>query len=433
MTEAQIGAPPEKPPQEKPLRRNRDFQALWIGEFLASVAKESAEIAYPLLILAETGSATWAGAVGSVQLLTAGLMSIPGGSIADKFDRKLILMVTSAVRMVLLAVFGVLASLGHVSVPLVMGLAVLSSACLGVQQPAGLAAIKQLVPASQLTQATSQTQIRFFGATVVGPPIGGWFYGLGRGFPFLSAAVAFLASWVVFFFIRKPTQAPAQPESVAETAEKAEAAAPVAKSRPLDGFRFIIRQPILGRMIFWVMGSNMAFNHSGVFLALIATAHQRGAGDSTIGVTLAVAGAGGLTGALLSNFLLKRLRPVVVIMYATWVGPVAAVLLIVVPNAIPLGFLVALIFLRAGVFGALFMSYIGALVPDRLQGRVIGVVMFISLIAQPLGIFGVGAIFDNAGPTWVFATMAIVGTVFALPMLSKTIFRLRPPEELAVA
>src|SRR3954469_23571492 len=201
-------APEVRPEQLKPLFRNRDFQALWSSQFFGAIAKESAEIAYPLLILATTGSALYAGAVGSVQLLVAGFMSLPGGSLTDRFDRRKIMIFCDAVRLVMLALFGTLVLTGNAHMIVIFAVVIVSAACLGVSNPAGLAAVKQLVPPAQFTQATAQNQIRFFGATVIGPPIGGALFGLARALPFLAAALSFLIAAVLLLFIKKPTQAP---------------------------------------------------------------------------------------------------------------------------------------------------------------------------------------------------------------------------------
>ncbi|MGW8846433.1 MFS transporter [Streptomyces xiamenensis] len=433
---------------EKPLFRNRDFQAMWISQFFAAVAKESAEIAYPLLILATTGSATYAGAVGAVQLVVAGLMSLPGGSLTDRFDRRMTIILCDLARVVLLTLFGLLVIAGEPPMAVIFAIVVLSAACLGISNPAGLAAIKQLVPPSQFTQATAQNQIRFFGATVIGPPIGGAFFGIARALPFLSAAVAFLISAVLLLFIKKPLQAPR--EAVTDSAPATGDADPggrkdgeegkdgkdgkpgkPAKGGMLQGFRFIRRQPVILILLIWAMASNMAFNHSGMFLALIATAEHRDASEAAIGTTLAVAGSGGLIGSLLAGLVLKWVKPSLIIVYAVWIGPVAAVLLMLTPGVLPLGVIVACVFVRAGVVNALIYGYIAALVPDDLQGRVLGAVGFVGMIAQPLGIFSIGVIFDLAGPTWVFFFMAVAGVLAALPTLTRTIRTLPAPHELA--
>jgi predicted MFS family arabinose efflux permease len=413
-------APPAVP--ERALRRNWDFQSLWLSEAFAAIGKETAEIAYPLLILAATGSAFYAGVVGSVQLVTVSATSIPGGSLADRLDRRQLLLACNLIRVALLGLFSLLVFNDYVHLPVIMAIAIGSSACLGISQPAGLAAIKALVPPSQLTQATAQNQIRYFGATVAGPPIGGSLFGIARAFPYLTSAVSFLISSVLLLFIRKPMQSAQAPAAGANGVERKGIG---------EGFRFLFRQPILRPLIIWIMGSNMAFTHTGVFLAIIATARERGAPDSFIGVTLAVAGIGGLAGSLVAGWILKHVRPSLVVLYGAWIGPVAAIALAVVPGVIPLGIIVACVFIRGPIISTLFLSYLAAVAPDQLQGRVLGAVMSMSMIAAPVGVFIIGSVFDLAGPTWVFITMCTIASVAALPTLSRTIRTLPTPEEVA--
>ncbi len=404
--------------EEKPLLRNGDFQALWTGEAFAALAKETAEVAYPLLILATGGSAFYAGAVGSAQLITASLMSIPGGSLADRVDRRMLLIACNLVRVVLLGVLALLIATGNTHPVVILAVAVGSAACLGVSNPTGLAVIKQLVPPSQLTQATAQNQVRYFAATMGGPPAGGALFAVARAFPFLASAIAFLVSSVLLLFIRKPL--------------KVESAAPGEKRNAAEGFRFLARQPVLRLLIIWIMGSNMAFTHTGVFLALIATAESRGASSTFTGLLLSIAGIGGVVGSLFASPIIKRVPPPVLFLTAAWIGPVAAVLLATVSGLVPLGIIVACVFLRGPITSALFLAYLAAMAPDKTQGRVLGAVMFMSMVAAPLGVFGVGALFDLAGPTWVFTAMGIVSGLAALPTLSPRIRGLARPEEYAV-
>ncbi|MEU0743235.1 MFS transporter [Streptomyces sp. NPDC006134] len=407
---------PPGPPGDVPLIRNRDFQALWISRFLASIGKESAEVAYPLLILAISGKATYAGAVGAVQLLTAGAASIAGGTLADRMDRRRLLLACDGVRALLLIVFSVLVATGRASVPVVFALVVGSALCLGLSEPPALAAIKQVVPPAQLTKATAQNQIRPLGATVAGAPIGSSLFGIARSLPFLATALTFVCSAAALLFIRRPLQA--APTGNAE------------RMRPAEGFRFIARTPVLLIWIVWIMGSNMAFNHTGAFLALIATGQERGASEAAVGTMLSIAGAGGLVGAVLASWALRKLRPATLFLAAAWLGPVAAVLLMTVPGVLPLGVILGCVFLRGPIVNALFFAYVAVLVPDRLQGRVMGAVTFLSYGAQPLGILAIGAIFDTGGPIWVFAFMAAVSSLAALPTLTRLIRRLPAPDEM---
>lgn len=405
--------------REVPLRRNRDFQSLWISQFLSAVGKEATEVAYPLLILATTGSVTYAAAVGSAQMVAAGLMSIPGGWLADRCDRRLVLILCDVVRAGLLALLCVLIATGQAGMLAVFATAVGSAVCLGVVNPAALAAVKHLVPPSQLTSATAQNQIRPHAAMTLGSPLGGSLFAVGRAMPFLAAAVTFALSVVSLLFVSRPMQEP-----LVRHAES---------RRTMAGFQAIRAQPIILLWLVWVIGSNMAFNHTGTFLALIATARERGATDPTIGLMLAIAGAGGVVGALVAGWLVRRLSPSAVFVVSAWLGPFAAILLVTVPGVISLGVIVACVFVRAPAVNALFYAYVAVLVPDRVQGRVLGLAMFVSLFSTPLGILGIGAIFDHAGPTWVFIAMGALSALAAAPTFTHRMRNLPRPEELAMS
>lgn len=417
--DAETPAEPEAP-KETPLLRNRDFQALWVSRTFAQIGKEVADVAYPMLILATTGSATYAGAVGSIQVLAIGLSSIPAGTLTDRFDRRLLLIACDTIRLLLLGLFAVLVLTGHAPIAVVFATAVVSSICLGISNPPALAGIKQLVPKSQLTKATAQNQIRPLGATVVGSPIGGSLFGLGRALPFFATAVSFLASTITLLFIRKPMQA-----------EGTKAAAAKQRGGTLAGARFILKQPILLIWVCWIMGANMAFGHTGAFLVVIATSREGGASESLIGVALAIAGSGGLVGALLATWAVRKLPPSAIFLAAAWIAPIAAVALAVGVPPIAMGIILACVFVRGPAANALFFAYVAVLVPDELQGRVIGATMFMVYIGPAIGILAIGGVYDLAGSTVVFLMMGVISLLAALPSLTKHMRKLRRPEEMS--
>ncbi|MFD4951894.1 MFS transporter [Streptomyces sp. NPDC058451] len=388
------------------LLRNRPFQALWSSEAFAGVGENAAGVAYPMLILTTTGSAVSAGLVGSAQLLAQGLMSFWGGILADRMDRKQLLIGCSMLRAALLGVFTLLVLADAVNVAVTLGIAIVSAACFGLSMPAGMAMIKQLVRPDQLAQATAQNQIRWFGAITAGPSIGGALYGVTRVLPFIGASISFAVSSVLMLFVPRTPQ----PQAV-----------PGAKKELLGGFRYLAKHPVLGPLIVSVTLSNLAFNTTGISLAVIATGTERGASESFIGLTLAIAGMGGLAGALVAEFIIRRARPSAVFIAGYWIGPVAAVLLATVPGVIPLGIVVACVYIRGPIINALFLTYTAKVVPDRLQGRVLGAIIFSSTIVSPLGVLGIGVVFEAAGPAWVFATIGAVATLGALPTLTKGI------------
>jgi MFS family permease len=394
------------PPAKETLRHNRSFQTLWSGEALAGVGENAAGVAYPLLILATTGSAAYAGAVGFAQLLATGTMSFWGGILADRVDRKRLLVGCGVVRTVLLGLFSVLILLGPVSVFVTFGIAIASACCFGLSIPAGMAMIKQLVRPDQVAQATAQNQVRWFGAITAGPSLGGALYGVGRALPFLGACVSFLASVVLMQFVRKTPR-------VATPAH--------AEKGLFTGFRYLTRDPLLRPLMISIVLSNLAFNTTGISLAIIATGTHRGASEAFIGLTVSVAGTGALLGALLAGTIIKRVRPATIFIAGYWIGPVVALLLMAVPGVILLGVVVACVYVRGPVINALFLTYTTRTVPDELQGQVLGAIVSTSTIVSPIGVLAIGAIFDTGGPVWVFATIGAIATLAALPTLSRSI------------
>jgi predicted MFS family arabinose efflux permease len=401
------------PPRQRTLLRNRSFQALWSSEGLAGIGENAAGIAYPLLVLTTTGSAAYAGAIGFAQLLATGVMSFWGGILADRMDRKRLLIACGTVRAVLLGVFSALILLGPVNMFVTFVIAIVSASCFGLSLPAGMAMIKQIVRPDQVAQATAQNQVRWFGAITAGPSIGGALYGVGRALPFLGAAASFAASTALMFLVRRT------PRAEAPTGHK---------KGLLNGIRYLTRDPVLRPLMISIILSNLAFNTTSISLAVIATGKLRGASEAFIGMTVSVAATGALVGALLATAIIKRVRPSWIFILGYWIGPVAALLLMTVPGVLPLGVIVAFVYLRGPVINALFLTYTTKTVPDELQGQVLGAIVSTSTIISPIGVLAIGVIFDAWGPTWVFATIGLIATLAALPTLSQGIRKLTSRE-----
>ncbi|MBR8740931.1 MFS transporter [Nocardiopsis sp. MG754419] len=404
-----------------PLIRNQDFQALWTSRFFAGLGKESGEVAYPLLILLLVGSASQAGIIGAAQVATTMITAVIGGALADRADRRAILLVCDLGRLLLLVTFATILLRGEADVSLIIGVAVTSSALMGISNPVAMAAIKQLVPASQIAVASAQNQIRFFSTTALGAPVAGALFGLGRAFPFLAEAVCYLLSTVLILRIRRPMQAP-----------RCESGEPWTLRASMTGFALLAGHPILRPMMCWIVGFNIAFTQTGVFLALIATADERGASNLVVGVTVSLAGTGGLLGALAAGPVVRTVSPSRIFLFTAWAAPVCALALVAAPGVLALGLIVAVVFAAVPCVNAVFFAYVASAVPDRFQGRALGAVTFMALLSQPVGIVGIGVVFDLAGPTLVFLMMAVVSALAALFTLGPTMRALPRPEEVAV-
>src|SRR5580704_5233315 len=90
-----------------PLRRNRDFMLLQVGQLLSSAGSQATAIAYPLLALALTHSAFKAGLVAFARTLPLAVLSIPAGVAADHFSRRSLMIGSDALRAVAIGVLAV--------------------------------------------------------------------------------------------------------------------------------------------------------------------------------------------------------------------------------------------------------------------------------------------------------------------------------------
>lgn len=123
------------------LRRNRDFTLLWLGQASSGLGSSASSLAYPLLVLATTGSAVAAGAVGALTGAVRTAFRIPGGALADRWNRRALMMACDAGRILLLATLVVVVMTDRANLALIIVIAVASTLLDVAFEPASLAAV----------------------------------------------------------------------------------------------------------------------------------------------------------------------------------------------------------------------------------------------------------------------------------------------------
>jgi MFS family permease len=371
-----------------PLWRNLQFQTLWIGSAASSLAVSVADVAFPLAILALTGSPARAGLFAAV--LTIGVVagSLPGGQLADRHDRRTVVIVAEGGRAIVTAVVATGLILGWLSLPLLLAAAAVLGVGHAVASAARLPLVRSVVPPGQLTRALIQDEVRQNGALLAGPPVAGLLYGvmaLSHSIPFLSIAAAFAFSMLAAVAMK------ALPGSAAGTLARPRAAgARAAKgtdSGMLAGVRMLWRNPVLRAVTLLIMIANLI--GSGVDLVVIVILRHQHHAPGVIGLALGAGAIGGLAGAPLVK-VLHRLQPGVLLlgMGLSWI-PIFALL------ALPFGplWVASLLFLAMLGLPALRVL-IDVLIfrqaPDEQRGRVVAGGMLLISVGMPLGVAGTG-------------------------------------------
>ncbi|HWM88761.1 MAG TPA: MFS transporter, partial [Kofleriaceae bacterium] len=274
------------------LWRNRDFMLLWSGQVVSTVGMRVSALAYPLLVLALTGSPLWAGVVGFAQGLPFLLVYLPAGAFVDRLDRRRVMLVADAVRAAVLA--GVVAALvlDALTIGHLIAAVFLDGACFVFFQLAESAALPHIVPRVQLPTALAQNQAREHGAELAGQPLGGALFALGHVWPFAVNAVSYALSFVSLLFIRPPLQEHRERSRQSLFADIGE------------GLTWLWRQHFLRTVLGLVGATNIVLN--ALPLVLIVRAQGMGASPALIGLLLGFSGVAAIIGAVVAPWLHRR-------------------------------------------------------------------------------------------------------------------------------
>ncbi len=370
-----------------PLRRNLRFQTIWIGQTAASLGISVADVAYPLAILAITGSPARAGLFGSVQVIGQLLAGLPAGSLTDRHDPRTVVIIADACRTLVTAAVVVALVTGNVSLPLLLAAAALLGAGASFTGSARMVLVRSVVPAEQLTQALTQDEVRQNGAALAGPAIGGALYAvraLAHAVPFLFTAGSFLIGLVTAAVMRLM---PGPPVELGRDRGGDSGTGDGGGGGMLAGLRVIWQQPALRAAMLLIMLVNTV--GAGMDLVVIVILRHQDVPSPQIGLALGLGAAGGLAGAPLVK-VLHRLRPGVLLL---------AVCLLCVPLfalfAVPLGpwyvaFLLFIVMLCIPAVRVAIDILVIRPAPPAMRGRVIAALMTVMGLGMPIGVAGCG-------------------------------------------
>ncbi len=176
--------------------RFRDFRLLIVGRFIAQIGEMMVSVAVGWELYERTGDALALGLVGLVQIVPVILLSIPGGYIADRYNRKRITLISQIVLIVCSLALAIL-SLTSGPLPLLYGILALIGAARAFNNPAEGALTPQMVPSEYYFSAVTWSSSVWQVSSIVGPAIGGLIIGLTNTAAFVYLANALAGSVLV--------------------------------------------------------------------------------------------------------------------------------------------------------------------------------------------------------------------------------------------
>jgi MFS family permease len=156
----------------RPLR-NEHFRRLWLANIVTVIGAQLTVVAVPAQIYAETGSSAYVGLTGLFGLVPLVVFGLWGGALADVFDRRTLLIVTTAGLIGTSALLWLQAAAGGDNVWLLLGLFSLQQAFFAINQPTRSALLPKIMPLSLLPAANSLNMTIFQAGAIGGPLVAG--------------------------------------------------------------------------------------------------------------------------------------------------------------------------------------------------------------------------------------------------------------------
>lgn len=398
------------------LWRNRDFNIFWLVQTISVAGDMFAYVAIPLLVLHVTGSVVHmgllTGAMGAAAIITGTF----AGTIADRVDRRYLLIVCDIARGVLYGVIPVV-WLFSPQVWLLYVVVPLAAAFGMIFQVAYVTAVPNLVGPGQITEANGRLLATQATAGIAGPMLAGLVsgaFGPTAAIGINAASFAVSALGLAFVRLRK--------------SERAERQSPVRDF--IAGARFLWRHPVLRSLT--VLLSFFAFLSLGlidIFIYYLKSDLDQP--DSTVGYVMATA----VTGTVIAAIVVAPLRRTWGF-GACWIGAhvlhglgVAAVGL---TRSIPLMAVLAMaVMFFTSVAGICSLSLRQEITPDHMLGRVTSTFWTIQRALSPLGAAVLTAATAKVGVTQVLLVAGLACVVIGLAG-AFTPIRMSRPEQLSL-
>lgn len=395
--------------------RERDFALFWLGWTVSLVGDGFFLVAIAWQVFDLWNSPTALAVVGVAETIPIVAFVLVGGVVTDRFERRRVLIASSALRGVCVALLGVLAVTGAIELWHIFVIAAFFGAGQAFQGPAAGAIIPDLVPRHLLVQANSLSQfVRQAAFAFVGPALGGFVvHALGAGTAFLVDAGTFAFAIAVLALLR-PQAAKAQSDE--PTSMRGDIA---------EGLRYVRRTVWLWGTLAWAFAA--IFLVYGPFTVLLPflVRNELGGDAGDLGLVFA---AGGL-GAILVSLAVGQMglpRRHITFMYALWMVAclqIAAYALAGVP-----WHAMAISFAGEGCWAAgliVWVTLMQRVVPAELLGRVKSVDWLLSLGLAPLSFAVTGPLAGWLGvkPVLLIAGIsasALTAVFFFLPGMRDT-------------
>ncbi|MBX5478087.1 MAG: MFS transporter, partial [Pyrinomonas methylaliphatogenes] len=273
-----------RPPVWRALR-HRNFQLFFGGQLISLIGTWMQSVAQSWLIYRLTNSATLLGLVGFCSQISVLLLAPIGGTLADRRDKRRVLIFTQSSAMLLAFILAALTLTAKIDTWQILAIATALGVVNAFDIPTRQAFVVEMVGKEDLMNAIALNSSMVNGARIVGPAVAGVLVStIGEGWCFFANGVSYLAVIAGLLMMRVHTQG--------ANAKRGKALSEIA-----EGFRYVARTgPVRALLLLLGLVSLMGMPYA-VLMPIIADRILHG-GARGLGILMGAAGAGALLGAL---------------------------------------------------------------------------------------------------------------------------------------
>jgi putative transmembrane efflux protein len=378
---------------------HRNYRIWFFASLVGNIGTWMQFIAQDWIVLAELtkDNAFVVGLVSALQLTPMMLFLPFTGLLADRFDKRKILVMTQGALGLFAAGLGILVLMGEVEVWHVAAFAFASGTAASIDNPSRSVFVSELVPAEDLPNAVGLNSTSFNLGRLIGPGAAGMLIAvIGSGWVFLVNAATFGFTIAAVLAVR-PSEYFTKSAGQVEPAREINSAAS-RRGRFREGLRYVCQRPDLA-VIFFVAGtvSCLCMNYGLTSAAMARAAFGLEAGE--YGILGSLLGAGSLGGALLAARRSRVPRVRTVVIAAALCGVMALVNAVMPTYAsyaaslVFVGFTALLLFTSAN-------TAVQVSTAPEIRGRVMSLYQTVIIGTAPIGLFIAGWICESVSPRW---------------------------------
>ncbi len=367
---------------------NRSFRLYFAGQAASFVGDGLRTIALPLLVFHLTGSALTLGVTYALQFLPFALAGLVGGSLADRLDRRRLMIACDFIRLFAVVVLVIGLERGFLSLGIIYASIVVISISAAVFLGGEASSIPFVLGKDKATQAVSVLIAAEQAAGLVAPPLGGALFSLGGAVPALVVnALAYLVSFGAISRIK--TLGPESPGRLPTTREL--------WSDIRTGFAFLWADAAMRAITLMSLGLNL-FGMMAFAIYIPFYKNVLGANDAQVGLTLGIGAIGTMLGSLLAGASAGRWPFGRSLSIAYALDAILFVPIVFLHNLWLVTLFWTVANVGAGFETAQIVSWRMRIIPQASVGRVFGAVRLIVLIGIVPGSIAGGYLAQLYGP-----------------------------------